>query len=229
MIDSTLSLHSLFGSAEATIGRELKTSEMSGIALTHVEASPRFSPAASSGALEQPVALSLRALVTAHYPFIWRSLRRLGVPAAQVDDTAQEVFFVAHRRHADIQPGRERAFLFAVALRIASSARRELARSPEMADEVAISQAVEPAPQPDEAFEARRARAQLDEALDAMGYEQRAVFVLFEIEQLTAPEIASLLEIPLGTVASRLRRARKQFHIAAKRIRARACLDGEES
>jgi RNA polymerase sigma-70 factor (ECF subfamily) len=202
---------------------------MSEIALTHVEASPRFSPAASSEVLAHPAAESLRALVTAHHSFIWRSLRRRGVPAAQVDDAAQEVFFVAHRRHADIQPGRERAFLFGVALRIASSARRELARSPETADEVAISQAIEPAPQPDEALEAKRARAQLDKALDAMGDEQRVVFVLFEIEQLTAPEVASLLEIPLGTVSSRLQRARKQFHLAAKRIRARAYRDGDES
>jgi RNA polymerase sigma-70 factor (ECF subfamily) len=186
---------------------------MGELVLTHMDSNPVV--------VERTSADSLRSLVQDHHGFIWRSLRRLGVPASQVDDAAQEVFLVALRRQADILLGRERAFLFAVAQRVASDVRRAGARSRERADEMAISRALEPSPQPDEALEALRARAQLDAVLDEMGDESRAAFVLFEIEGLTAPEIASLLEIPVGTVASRLRRGREEFHAAAKRIRAR--------
>lgn len=161
------------------------------------------------------------ALVAAHQDFIWRSLRRLGVPAAQVDDATQEVFCVAVRRLDDIDRARERSFLFGVAMRVASDARRAHARSRERADQTAIDGAVATAKNPEGALQEQQDRALLDEALDALDDELRAVFVLFEIEGLTSPEIASLLGLALGTVASRLRRGRERFHEAASRLRAR--------
>jgi RNA polymerase sigma-70 factor (ECF subfamily) len=164
----------------------------------------------------------VRAMVDAHHPFIWRSLRRMGVPPAQVDDAVQEVFCVAHRRLDDILPDRERAFLFSVALHVAADARRRRGRSRECADEAAIDAAVSALPTPEEALHRRRLRAQLDEVLDALGADTRAVFVLVELEGMSAPEIAAFLSLPLGTVTSRLRRGREQFHAAAKRLRARA-------
>ena len=163
----------------------------------------------------------LGALVAAYQDFIWRSLRRLGVPAAQVDDATQEVFCVAMRRLEQIEPGAERSFLFSVAMRVASDARRACARSRERTDQAAVDVAVATSPTPEGLLGEQEALALLDEALDALDDEMRAVFVLFEIEGFTSPEIASLLAVPVGTVASRLRRGREQFHAAATRVRAR--------
>jgi len=163
----------------------------------------------------------LRALVDAYQDFIWRSLRRLGVPAALVDDATQEVFCVVMRRLEQIETGAERSFLFSVAMRVASDARRASVRSRERTDQAAVDVAVATSPTPEGLFGEQEARALLDETLDALDDETRAVFVLFEIEGFTSPEIASLLVLPIGTVASRLRRGREQFHAAAARLRAR--------
>jgi RNA polymerase sigma-70 factor (ECF subfamily) len=167
-----------------------------------------------------------RTLVDEHFDFIWRSLRRLGVSDAGVDDAAQRVFVVALRRLEDIEVGRERAFLFSTAMNVAADARRALARRREQADEQALDAAIDTTPTPDEVVDRKEARALLDEILDAMDSELRVVFVLFEIEGMTSPEIASLLGIRLGTAASRLRRSREQFHAIAKRARARALGEG---
>jgi RNA polymerase sigma-70 factor (ECF subfamily) len=180
---------------------------------------------AAAGADDRPApearSKRLRGLVDAHQDFIWRSLRRLGVPAAQVDDATQEVFCVVMRRLDQIERGAERSFLFSVAMRVASDARRAHARSREKTDQAAVDLAVATSPTPEVLLGQQEALALLDEALDALDDEMRAVFVLFEIEGLTSPEIASLLVVPLGTVASRLRRGREQFHAAATRLRAR--------
>src|SRR5690242_17321725 len=86
---------------------------------------------------ERPFILAasrLRALQEEHFEFLWRSLRRLGVPEADVDDAVQQVFLVAARR--EILPGSERSFLFATALRVASHARRTLRRRRESGEAV---------------------------------------------------------------------------------------------
>jgi RNA polymerase sigma-70 factor (ECF subfamily) len=165
----------------------------------------------ASGAQER-----LASMFEANYRFIWRSLRRLGVAPAQVDDAAQEVFVVATRRIADIEVGRERAFLFASALRIAKDVHRSATRRREHGDDEAVGGAIDPAPLTDELAERMRAREKLDRALDRLPIDLRAVFVLFEIEELTLTEIAEVLAVPRGTVASRLRRAREAFTEATR-------------
>jgi RNA polymerase sigma-70 factor (ECF subfamily) len=173
------------------------------------------------GAAAEARSKRLRVLVAAYQDFVWRSLRRLGVPAAQVDDARQEVFCVAMRRLEHIEPGSERSFLFSVTMRVASDARRACARSRERTDQEAVDVAAATSPTPEGLLGKQEALALLDEALDALDDDVRAVFVLSEIEGFTSPEIASLLAVPLGTVASRLRRGREQFHAAATRLRAR--------
>lgn len=160
----------------------------------------------------------LRAMFDACFDFVWRSLRRLGVPPAAVDDATQEVFLVASRRLADIEPGRERSFLFATAIRVASTARRAQSRRGEH-DEEAVAGLVDLAPNPAEVADRLRARAVLDRILDDLDDDLRAVFVLFELEEMTMAEIATTLELAPGTVASRLRRAREQFQTIAARLR----------
>ena len=150
----------------------------------------------------------LRALVTAHFDFVGRTLRTQGVAEADVDDAAQQVFLVAARKREEILPGRERAFLFQTALRIASRWRRTRARRREEHDSI---DRLDPAPGPDELSDQRRARDLLARLLDEMPDDLRSVFALYEIEQLTMSEIAEVLGVPAGTVASRLRRAREQF------------------
>ena len=167
----------------------------------------------------------MRTLVNTHHDFIWRSLRRLGVAPADVDDGTQQVFLIAARKLEFIRSGCERRFLYQTALRIASDYRRTVHRRDEVAGDAEDS-LVDSAPLAPELLEMRQAREQLDIILDEMPIDLRAIFVLYEIDEMSAPDIAALLEIPLGTVASRLRRARAEFSAAANRGIARAADGG---
>jgi RNA polymerase sigma-70 factor, ECF subfamily len=152
----------------------------------------------------------LRSMVSEHFDLVWRSLRRFGVPAADVDDGAQQVFLVASRRLANIHEGKERAFLFQTALRVASDVRRTLKRRRETADD-ALAHSAHSSPSAEDLVDLRRTRALLDRLLEELPIELRAVLVLFEMEQMSRTEIAEALELPPGTVASRLNRARALF------------------
>ncbi|MCS6900542.1 MAG: sigma-70 family RNA polymerase sigma factor [Myxococcales bacterium] len=163
----------------------------------------------------------LRSLVEVHFDFIGRSLRRLGVQEADVDDACQQVFLVASRRLDEIQDGKEKSFLFGVALRVASDARRARRRRAAILDEHSEeTDSPNESLSPESLLHQRRARALLDEILETMPLELRTVFVLFELEEMTASEIAQTIDIPPGTVASRLRRAREIFHEQSRRLRA---------
>ena len=162
----------------------------------------------------------LRALRDEHYEFVWRSVRRLGVADADADDAVQQVFITAATRLDAILPGRERAFLFGVGMRMASHARRAVRRRGETTLD-ALDDRADDAPAADALLEQRRARALLDEVLEALPLDVRAVFVLFELEELGITEIAELLDIPRGTVASRLRRGRERFEAEIARVKAR--------
>ncbi|WP_394849594.1 sigma-70 family RNA polymerase sigma factor [Pendulispora brunnea] len=153
-----------------------------------------------------------------HAEFVRRSLRRLGVPENLADDARQQVFAIYVRKIGLVHAGAERAFLFSTSSHVAAHIRRALARRRELFGE-AVQEVADPAPRPDQLVEQRQARALLDKALDALPADLRAVFVLFELEDLSAPEIAKLTGLPTGTVASRLHRARKIFHKAARRLR----------
>lgn len=173
---------------------------------------------ASAAALEGTGARA-RALVDEHFDFVWRLLRRLGVPQADTDDAAQQVFIIGARRLADIPSGGERTFLYGTVLRTAATIRRDLRRR-ERWLETAPADAISGEPTPHEQLERRQALSFLDDVLHQLEDELRDVFVLSVIEELTAPEVARLLGIPAGTVASRLRRARHDFGAKLKRLRA---------
>ena len=169
---------------------------------------------------------SLASLVEQHADFVWRSLRRMGVAPAQADDATQEVFIVTSQKLERVELGRERAFLYGVAINVAAHARRSRARSREVAGEAETLAARDHAPNPEVRLAEAQSRALLDRVLDALSEELRAVFVLFELEEMTMIDIARLLDVPAGTVASRLRRAREGFHTAAARVRAEAARTG---
>jgi RNA polymerase sigma-70 factor (ECF subfamily) len=163
-----------------------------------------------------------RSVLVAQHDFVWRLLRRLGVREHAVEDAVQEVFWTFARRRLDVEPGRERSFLFGVALRVAARARRDGARrASEQPDTEHVESVPDTAADPEHLLEARRERDVLDGVLDGLKPELRAVFVLFELEGLEIAEIAEIVQIPQGTVASRLRRARERFSAGAQRMRAR--------
>jgi RNA polymerase sigma-70 factor (ECF subfamily) len=162
----------------------------------------------------------LRAIFVAQYASVWRLLRRFGVPASRLDDAAQEVFWVAARRLSSIEADKERAFLYGVALRVASNLIRRQKTALPLDGVCEIEALPDPHPSPEARLEQRRAREVLDRVLAGMSPELRMVFVLFELEGLSVRDIADLEQIPLGTASSRLRRAREEFSAVAKRVRA---------
>ncbi len=166
----------------------------------------------------------LGVLFREHAPFIARSLRRLGVPAADVEDAVQEVFVVASRRIDTISAGAERSFLYGTAMRVASNVRRvdrraQARRSDESLDDNDAE--VDPGPTPEDLVDRRQARATLEGVLETMSVEMRAVFTLFELEEMTTNEIAALLGLPPGTVSSRLWRAREHFDRQVRELQGR--------
>ena len=166
-------------------------------------------------------AAAFRAMYEAQLDFVWRNLRRLGVNEAEVNDKTQEVFVIAHRRFGEFEERGHgpRAWLFQIAIRVASDARRHNRRHPVDADGgIAQERESIPAPQAD-ALDARRQLDQLDRALNTIDVGRRAVLVLHEIEEMTAPEIARVLGIPLNTVYSRLRVGREELEDAMARLR----------
>ena len=157
-------------------------------------------------------------MIQTQFDFVWRSLRALGVSSANADDAAQQVFWVAAQKLESIVVGSERAFLFGTVRGVAANARRADARRIETHDERALEHTVEPALDPEQALAAAQARNLLERVLQQMPEELRNVLVLFELEELTTPTIAEVLEIPPGTVASRLRRAREEFKVCVARV-----------
>jgi RNA polymerase sigma-70 factor (ECF subfamily) len=145
-----------------------------------------------------------------HYDFVWRSLKRLGVPESDAEDAAQDVFVTLSRRLGDVPEQSERSFLYRTAVNHAAHVHRSRARRREV-HEPAPDAAPASTRTPEDLLDGARARALCHELLDELSLEQRAVFVLYELEQMKMVEIASTLELPLGTVASRLRRGREAF------------------
>lgn len=160
----------------------------------------------------------LTAIFREHAAFVWRVLRRLGVREADVEDVAQEVFVVVHRK-LDAFEARSsmRTWIYGICVRVASDHRRRA----HVRREEATSRPPErvgSAPQGKE-LEARQARAILDAALDALDESKRAVLVLYEIEQVPMKDVAEALGCPLQTAYSRLHAARRELReaLAARR------------
>jgi RNA polymerase sigma-70 factor (ECF subfamily) len=158
----------------------------------------------------------------AHADFVWRSLQRLGVRTADLDDALQEVFIVVHKRlHTYDGSSQLTTWLFGICFRVAAAQRRRawIRRETPTADPP-DDEGTPPSDRPDELAAAREARATLARVLDAMDLDKRAVFVMFEIDELSSEEIATILGVPVGTVYSRLSAARKQFQAKLTRVRA---------
>jgi len=168
------------------------------------------------------------ALFDAHARYVGRALRCLGVDERDVEDAIQEVFLVAHRRHARFE-GRAsiKTWLYAISVRVAHEHRRREARArgatlvERLENEREAAEHAHRATGPEDELVRLRALERALALLEALDDDKRAVFVLHEVEQLPMSEIASALRCPLQTAYSRLYAARRELSLALKRLRAR--------
>lgn len=165
-------------------------------------------------------ARDLETIYAEHFAFVWRNVRRLGVPAAVSEDLAQDIFLVVHRKLSNYQGGSLRAWLFAIARGVVANWRRSAQRDSARMRAIAAEE-VQSHPQPHAQVERAEAVRTLYALLDELDEEKREVFVLAELEQMPVPEIASALDVNTNTVYSRLRLARAQFKAAVVRYQAR--------
>jgi RNA polymerase sigma-70 factor (ECF subfamily) len=156
----------------------------------------------------------LRQIVSEQFEVLWRFLRRLGIAECDTDDAIQEVVLVLARKLDRVEIGCERSFVLSTAVRVASGFRRAQRNRREV-DDAELAELESPELDPEALAEKQRLRVVLQRVLDDLPMELRAVFVLYELEELTMAEIATTLDLPPGTVASRLRRSREQFESLA--------------
>lgn len=151
-----------------------------------------------------------------HFAFVWRTLRRFGVPEASLDDAAQDLFVIVHRRFGAWEDS-QRAWLYTVARRVASRHHRSRHRHErKLAQLRLVTGGAGPASggSPERLAGARAELERVAAAVDALEPGRRQVYILMEIEGFSAPEAAEALGCKLNTVYSRLRRARKDMAAA---------------
>lgn len=198
-------------------------------------AAPETDPAPESrtrkvGAVAHPAAApvpvpSFEDVYDEHAELVWRGLRRLGVAESSVDDAVQEVFVVVHRRLPEFE-GRStlRTWLFGIMLGVARNVRRSARRrAPEGALAAEVGDEI-PAPDsrgPEGRAEDAEAIRTLHALLDELDEDKRAVLVMADLEEMTAPEIAAALSLNVNTVYARIRAARQAFEQAVQRHRAK--------
>lgn len=161
------------------------------------------------------------ALFVEHSPFVWRVLRRHGVPERELEDGCQDVFVVVHRRLAEFE-GRStlRTWIYAIAARVAISTRRKARFRRERLDDAVPEQSID-APQ-DAGTEERQSLALIMTALSMLPPARREVFALYELEGMTMAEVAGALSIPESTALSRLYAAREEIRAFISRGERRA-------
>ncbi|MGK3995457.1 RNA polymerase sigma factor [Sorangium sp. So ce1024] len=154
---------------------------------------------------------NLVALHAEHGGFVWATLQRFGIQQPDLEDAFQDVFIVVQRRLPSFDWACPvTTWLFAICRRVAASHRRRAHTRRERLGEI-VDDVPDSARGPEEMTSQQQARLRLEEILEAMDLDRRAVFVMFEIEEMPCNEIASLIGIPVGTVYSRLHAARKEF------------------
>lgn len=163
--------------------------------------------------------LDLDAVYRAHHAFVWRTVRHLGVDPDRIDDAVQDTFLVVHRRLGEFE-GRAalRTWLFEIARRVAGRYRRTAAREAPRRCEVPELTTGE---RPDEDLARAEAAEILQEFLDELDRDKSVVFIMAELEQRRAPEIAEALALNLNTVYARLRAARQLLDRKIQRLQAR--------
>jgi RNA polymerase sigma-70 factor (ECF subfamily) len=159
---------------------------------------------------------SFEQLFVDHAPFAWRALRRLGVHDADAEDVCQEVFMIVHRRLATFE-GRSsiQTWIYGICVRVAADYRKRAHRRHESPSDD-LPERSGPANQHAE-LEEHEARALLDRTVQTLDDDKRAVFVLFELEELPMTEVAVAVGCPLQTAYARLYAGRAIVESALRR------------
>jgi RNA polymerase sigma-70 factor (ECF subfamily) len=178
-------------------------------------------PHVTGPAQEGETQLTVTQVHERHGEFVWRTLHRMGIRPPHVDDVYQEVFLVVHRRLRSFTgQSAITTWLYEICFRVAAGYRRKahFRREELIPDWSEMSALTAPTPSPERQLVTSRQAKQLERLLDTMPLEYRVVFVMFEIEGLSSEQIAESVGVPLGTVYSRLYRARKRFARALARL-----------
>lgn len=147
--------------------------------------------------------------------YVYRTLRRLGTATSEVEDLAQDVFLALRRSWGEYDPTRPlRPYLFGIAFRIASAHERK--RKREIA--YGVVEVGDGGPGPDDALQTKQARAVVLSALERIPLRRRAVLVMHDLDDVPVSEVAAVLSIPVFTVYSRLRKARRELETAVRRL-----------
>jgi RNA polymerase sigma-70 factor (ECF subfamily) len=172
---------------------------------------PSFDPAAvAGGETSQP--LEVRTIYREHGRFVWLSLQRLGIHPSDLDDVAQDVFMVVHRRLDTFdRRARVSTWLFGICMRVAANYRRRRRWTHEVLSGGGEEDRPSGLAAADDVLVRREQRELAERALNRLEIAKRATFVMFEIESLSCLEIAELMNVPVGTVYSRLHSARRQL------------------
>lgn len=171
------------------------------------------------------------AIYAAYFEFVWSCTRRMGIRESEMDDVVQDVFIVIHGKLSTLEkPESLRSWIYGIIRRTASSHHRSR-RTTLYSDaeyDTSSSVAYPQSPTPLElAVQSDQTRL-LWTLLDKLEPAKREVLVLSELDEMTAPEIAAAIEIPLNTVYSRLRSARQDLDLALSRFQAQSAQRGRK-
>jgi RNA polymerase sigma-70 factor, ECF subfamily len=173
------------------------------------------------GSLPAPVP-PFQTVYATYFDFVWATTRRLGVDASAVDDVVQEIFIAIHGSLATLQrPEALKSWIYSVARRTVSNHHRAIRARGGKGATVVDDDLESPQPTPFELTQKNSDLQLLADLLAELEEPKREVFALVELEEMTVPEVAEALEIPLNTAYSRLRAARLAFEAAVARHDAR--------
>lgn len=155
--------------------------------------------------------LDFKTVYEQHFSFAWRSLRGLGVMESAIDDAAQDVFIVVHRKLDTVtEPEKIKSWIFSIVRRVASDHRRSLKRKGTAVEFDDNTTATE-VPTPHQNAVSRQTLALVEQFMSKLDDERRAMFILYEIEQLSAAKIAEMLNVNMNTIYSRLKTIRNDL------------------
>ena len=170
-------------------------------------------------------ALDLETVYASQREFVWLTLQRMGVRRPDLEDVFQDVFMIVHRRLHTYRPDAKlSAWLYGICLRCAARHRRRAFRRRESPAGVELepkeASLWQPdATRPDQRLDEKQSQERLNQLLDLLDPEHRAMIAMYEIEELGCAEISELTGVKLGTVHSRLHTARRKLAAAAQRQR----------
>jgi RNA polymerase sigma-70 factor, ECF subfamily len=159
------------------------------------------------------------ALYREHFAYVWRALARLGIRDADLPDLAHDVFVVVHRKLGGYDATRPaKPWLFGICFRVALDKKRKHATFKEVLGTDAPEREQSAFPSPEAAASARQAHDLVMRALEVLDFDKRAVFVLCDLEGMSVPEVAQVIDAPVNTLYSRLRLARAAFTEEVRRL-----------